>query len=79
MKQYKAAVLDLMNRIVNADESIPASIAYLYDATEQEAEEALASMLDENYDVVLDYFYSLLPSNQVMIQTAQNLNNTVNG
>ena len=62
MERFKEAILDLQDRMVNAGETIPASILFLEDANEEEAKATLTVMLDEKYDIVLDYFYSLLPS-----------------
>ena len=62
MERFKEAILDLQDRMVNAGETIPASILFLEDANEEEAKAALSTMLDKEYDIVLDYFYSLLPS-----------------
>jgi len=67
MERFKEAILDLQDRMVNAGETIPASILFLEDANEEEAKAALSTMLDKEYDIVLDYFYSLLPSQGSMI------------
>lgn len=67
MEQFKAAIQDLQERMINAGETVTPFVAFLQGANEEEAKAALSTMLDEEYDIILDYFYSLLPSQGSMI------------
>jgi hypothetical protein len=67
MEQFQEFLKDLIQRIVEKDDIVPQALTYMQESDEDECKLVLSTLLDEEYDIVLDHLYSLLPSQQVEV------------
>ena len=67
MEKFQEFLKDLIQRIADKGEVVPQALTFMLDADETDCKLTISTLLDEEYDVVLDYMYSLLPSQGVEI------------